>query len=102
MNEFDQRRLSRIQRMRSDSKIAKVLKCVRKAPEAMTSEQVSEQTEIPHAQVRSILSSVSSSNDVYKCEYGHWPILRLDEKQLSQKTNRLLSLYTWNYTYGKP
>jgi hypothetical protein len=43
---------------------------------------------------------MTSSDPNFKDEYGNMPILRLDEKALSDTTNQMVSLYTWNYKYG--
>ena len=101
MNDFQQARLRRIQRERSDTKVAKILKYVRNAETALTADQISERTGIHAGHVRTVLSSTSSSDDRYKCEYGNFPIIRIEEKALSENSNRLISLYSWNYEYGR-
>ena len=100
MNSTLKRKHLRNQRMRSNSSVGKIFRCMSEAKEAMTYEQIATQTGIGVNYCQTLLSRMTSSDPNFKDEYGNMPILRLDEKALSDTTNQMVSLYTWNYKYG--
>lgn len=87
---------------RQDQQIAWLLKA--RPDQAFTFQEVVDATGFNEASVKRSLSHMAgcdSAPNKYKDDYGRWPLQKLDEKKMNQKTGVRVHCFQWNPRYKK-
>lgn len=101
LDKFEQLRLRRIKKMEKKSTVSCMLSFIQNSERPVSIEDVTGINGSSETYARSLLSKFTSQDSCYVDEYGNAPVYKIEEKTLSSKSDRFLSLFVWNDKYGK-